>query len=228
MAKILLIEDDQQLAGVVKAYLVFQKHSVEALHTGSGASDHLKVYPYDLLILDWDLPVTPGIEILRDYRNRGGSMPILMLTGRDKIDDKEAGFSSGADDYLPKPFEMRELGMRVGALLRRREVMPASILKVGQIELNPGSHEISVAGIKVDLMPMEFRVLEFLMRHPNEVFLSEVLLNRVWPSESESTEEALRSVMKRLRKKVDPDSAVIKTVRGIGYIVDSGSNDSPA
>jgi DNA-binding response OmpR family regulator len=75
---------------------------------------------------------------------------------------------------------------------------------------------------------MEFRVLEFLMRHPNEVFMSEVLLNRVWPSESESTEEALRSVMKRLRRKVDPDSAVIKTVRGIGYIVDSGSNDSPA
>ena len=123
---------------------------------------------------------------------------------------------------------MRELGMRVGALLRRREVMPASVLKAGQIELNPGSHEISVAGAKVDLMPMEFRVLEFLMRHPNEVFMSEVLLNRVWPSESESTEEALRSVMKRLRKKVDPDSAVIKTVRGIGYIVDSGSNDSPA
>jgi DNA-binding response OmpR family regulator len=220
MAKVLLVEDDKDLANMVRTFLLFEHHSVETLFDGKGAVEHLKAYPYDIIILDWELPEQSGIEILKEYRQRGGTTPILMLTGKGGLEDKETGLDAGADDYLPKPFEMRELGARVRALLRRPAGAVSNLLAAGDIKLDTVKYRVWKTDQPISLVPKEFKLLEFFMRHPNQVFTPEALLNRVWPSESESTEEALRTAVKRLRKKIDPDGEVLRTVHGVGYILE--------
>jgi DNA-binding response OmpR family regulator len=220
MAKVLLVEDDKDLANMVRTFLLFEHHAVESLFDGKGAVEHLKAYPYDIIILDWELPERSGIEILKEYRQRGGTTPILMLTGKGALEDKETGLDAGADDYLPKPFEMRELGARVRALLRRPAGAVSNLLAAGDIKLDTVKYRVWKTDQPISLVPKEFKLLEFFMRHPNQVFTPEALLNRVWPSESESTEEALRTAVKRLRKKIDPAGEVLRTVHGVGYILE--------
>lgn len=219
MAKLLLVEDDNDLANMVRTFLLFEHHTVERIANGSEAADRLKSFEYDLIILDWTLPGMTGIELLKGYRERGGTTPILMLTGKNEISDKEQGLDNGVDDYLTKPFDMRELGARVRALLRRPPSLSGNILKTGALSLDPAKYRAHKNGEPLDLVPKEFQLLEFLMRHPNQVFTIEALLNRVWPSESEATEEALRTTIKRLRKKIDPDGEVLRNVRGVGYVL---------
>ena len=221
MAKILLVEDDNDLANTVRTFLIFQRHAVETIADGRDALDHLLTFDYELVILDWELPRASGIEILREFRNRGANTPILMLTGKDAIDEKLTGLDSGADDYLTKPFDLRELGARVNSLLRRpADIVDASVLKAGKLSLDPTKHSAFRDGELITLVPREFQLLEFLMRHRNQLFTTEALLNRVWPSDSEATEEAVRTALKRLRKKIDPDGQVIKNVHGVGYILE--------
>ncbi|HEY9785445.1 MAG TPA: response regulator transcription factor [Candidatus Obscuribacterales bacterium] len=222
MAKILVIEDNSDLANMVKTFLLFEHHSVETILSGREAAAHLKTFEYDLIVLDWELPEISGIDILKQYRSRGGRATVLMLTGKDEIQDKEAGLDSGADDYLTKPFHMKELGARVRALLRRpAAVSDNNILKAGPITMDVGKYRVLKDEQPVQLVPKEFQLLEFMMRHQNQVFTPEALLNRVWPSDSESTAEALRTTMKRLRKKLDPDGELIRTVHGVGYILET-------
>lgn len=217
MAKVLLVEDDNDLANMVRTFLLFEKHTVERIANGMEASDRLRSFEYDVIILDWTLPGISGIEILKGYRERGGKTPILMLTGKTSIDDKEQGLDNGVDDYLTKPFDMRELGARVRALLRRPAAVSANILTAGDLCLDPAKHAVLKNGEPLALVPRECQLLEFLMRHPNQVFTMTALLNRVWPSDSEATEEALRTTIKRLRKKIDPDGQLLQNVRGVGY-----------
>lgn len=219
MAKILIVEDDLQLAALVARWLQKESHVVEHVDNGGEALQRLRFDSYDLIILDWNLPEVEGIDILRDFRSRGGRTPVLMLTGRKSIEEKVKGLEVGADDYLPKPFDGRELTARIRALIRRPPVLTSDVLKVGDIELDTKNHTAKRAGVDLKLLPKEFALLEFLMRHPEEIFSATRLLEHVWPSETDSTTEALTSCIKRLRKKIDkPDEeSVIRNVHGAGY-----------
>lgn len=222
MAKILIVEDDLSIAKSISDWLVYEKHTIEHVDSGNEAWDRLRFYSYDLIILDWQLPEKSGLELLKDFRARGASSPVLMLTGKNHIDDKESGLESGADDYLTKPFDLREFSARIKALLRRPSTYTA-VLSAGDYRLDSGSCSLVRNGEKIKLMPKEFAVLEFLMRHPNQYFLPEHILNQVWPDESESSIDALRTCIKRLRQKID-DAGVspIQSSRGCGYKFDAG------
>lgn len=217
MAKILLVEDNPDLAQVVIAFLKSMHHSVEHISNGRDASTSLRINSYDVIVMDWELPEVAGVDICREYRVRGGNTPVLMLTGRREIDDKSAGFDAGADDYLTKPFQMPELGMRISALLNRSREVKSKIFSVGKIELDPQRKRVTVDGATVDLLKKEFSVLEFLMRNPGHVFTFEAILARVWESDTDATTEAVKTVVKRLRRKIDPDGVYVKTHHGVGY-----------
>ncbi|HEY9712601.1 MAG TPA: response regulator transcription factor, partial [Chroococcales cyanobacterium] len=181
--------------------------------------EKLQFYEYDLVVLDWQLPGLEGVDILKEFRSGGGITPVIMLTGKNSISDKETGFDSGADDYLTKPFHMKELSARVRALLRRPSTFVGNVLKAGQLELDPGNFKATKNGAEIKLQPKEFSLLEFFMRHPNQVFNTDTLLNRVWASESDATSDALTTTIKRLRKKIDAEGerSFLTTVHGVGY-----------
>ncbi|MBS1992333.1 MAG: response regulator transcription factor [Cyanobacteria bacterium SZAS LIN-2] len=219
VAKVLVIEDDVALAKMVSDWLSLEHHNTELVHDGADAAARLRVYDYDLIVLDWELPGVMGVDILKEFRSRGGLTPVLMLTGRGTIDDKEKGFDCGADDYLTKPFHAKELTARLRALLRRPEAYLGETLKVGDISLDRANFRVLRGDEEIRLLPKEFALLEFLMRNQNRVFAPEALLNRVWVTESEATVDALTTCIKRLRKKIDVEGkpSVIRTVHGVGY-----------
>lgn len=218
MAKILVVEDDVENLELLTQALTAENHRVEQSMSGDDAAFMLKTYDFDLILLDWDLPAKSGLDVCLDYRANGGKTPILMLTGKDMVVDKETGLDSGADDYLTKPYSMRELLARVRTLLRRPALLLSNDLKAGAITMAPSKGLVSVNGNSVELNPSEFKLLEFLLRHPNQVFHPDVLLNKVWSSDSDATVEALRSAMKRLRRKLGT-ADVIHTVVGVGYVL---------
>jgi two-component system OmpR family response regulator len=219
LAKILIVEDDVQLAEIIGRWLTNEHHVVELVADGQDALSRLKLYAYELIILDWQLPGMEGIEILTEFRAAGGKTPILMLTGKRTIEDKMQGLDSGADDYLTKPFHGKELTARVRALLRRPVDVTDNILKVGDIELDAQTYKALRGGEDLKLVPKEFALLQFLMRHPGRYFTANKLLSEVWPTESDSSTDALTTCLKRLRRKLDPEGqeSVIKNVHGMGY-----------
>lgn len=179
----------------------------------------LRVNEYDLIILDWQLPGMTGVELCKNYRNRGGESPVMMLTARSSIDDREQGLDSGADDYLCKPFALKELSARVRALLRRSSKASSNVLELRDICLDPSSLRVTKAGKSVHLEPKEFALLEFFLRHPDTVFSADALLTRVWESDTEASPEAIRTYIRGLRKKLSTkdEPSLITTVHGLGY-----------
>lgn len=223
MAKILLAEDDKDLHNILRTFLLFEHHAVESSFTGVDADEKLSASEYDLLVLDWDLPGKPGIELVTEVRTRGSSAPILMITGKTSIAEKMEGLDTGADDYLTKPFNIQEFGARVRALLRRggQTIRQDNVLTISGITLDVARYRVTKDDKPVNLLPKEFQLLEFFMRHPNHVYAPEALLTKVWPSDTEATAEALRSTVKRIRKKIDPDGVILRTVHGVGYILEA-------
>lgn len=219
MAKILIVEDDHHVSQTITDWATSVHHCVESVFSGPDGLDRLKFYAYDLAILDWQLPGLTGVEICRQYRRTGGTIPILMLTGQRAIENKEEGFDSGADDYLTKPFELRELAARVQALLRRPSQIVKALQKGQDLSLDYQTFSLVRSGQKVRLLPKEFAILEFLLRHPGQYFTPEQILNHVWGSDSESTIDSLRTCIKRLRQRIDvgDNPAMIVTSRGFGY-----------
>lgn len=219
MAKILIVEDEVDLAGPIRDSLERQHHVVEMVHNGQEALQCLKVYKYDLVILDWMLPGMSGKEIVAQFRSTGGITPVIMLTARSSIEDKEAGFDAGADDYLTKPFHLTELHARVRALLRRPHSMEGKALEVAGLRLDPTARKVTRNDEEIHLLPKEFSLLEFLMRHPNQVFSAESILDRVWESDTMALPDTIRTHIKTLRKKIDVPGkpSIIVTVHGIGY-----------
>jgi len=173
------------------------------------------------VILDWNLPGMTGIEICKKYRATRGTSPILMLTAKDQIVEKEAGLDSGADDYLTKPFSMRELSARLRALTRRTYASVGDILQAGKVSLDPIRHRVWRDGNEVHLLPKDFELLEFLMRHPDQVFSTEALVQRVWNFDADVTSNAVRSSVRRIRRELDEsddeDKSIIENVRRVGY-----------
>ncbi|MFN8654774.1 MAG: response regulator transcription factor [Candidatus Obscuribacterales bacterium] len=219
MAKILIVEDDALLGRLMVDFLRAQHHEVEIACTGSQGWEKLNHSQYEVLVLDWQLPEIEGIEVLNRHRSAGGLTPVLMLTRKDSIDEKETGFRSGCDDYLTKPFEMRELAVRIQALLRRPLSAGTDQLVAGDLRLDLRAHTAFRGDDDLQLLPKEFALLAFFMRNPNLVFSAQALLDRVWNSEAEVSEEAVSICIRRLRKKVDHEGAasIVRTVHGLGY-----------
>ena len=221
MAKILLVEDDQAVAEAIVDALEFESNVVEHVDCGLEASQRLKLYQYDLVVLDWDLPRKSGVEVCGEYRSGGGTLPILMLTGKSSVEDRVTGLDAGADDYLPKPFSMKELSARVRALLRRPEPMVSELVQLGPLQIDLKFHKVTRGQEELNLLAKEISLLEFLVRHRGQVFSVDDLLNKVWHSESDSSEDAVRQCVTRLRKKIDGEgeNSLIVTVKGLGYKV---------
>lgn len=220
MPKVLVVEDDVDLATMVRTYLQFEHYEVETVHDGKEGSVRVGTFEYDLVILDLGLPIVPGLDVLRALRARGKRTPVIILTGKDSIAEKEAGLDAGADDYLTKPFHMKELGARLRALLRRpAPIEQSEPIMIADLKLDRTQFVVTRSGNEVDLMPREFQLLEFFMRHPNQIFPPETLTERIWQDDSAAAVPALRTTMRRLRKKVDPDGNLLKTVHGSGYIL---------
>lgn len=220
MAKILLVEDDSALAEVTKFGLQSQGHMVQVAPNGQSALDNLIINKYDLIILDWMMPGVTGIHVLEGYRSAGGKVPVLMLTAKSLLEDKERGLDAGADDYLTKPFEHRELQARVRALLRRPTSLAGTTLKVSDIELDPASCTVTKSGKELKLRPKVYSLLEFLMRHPDQVFSAEAILERVWLDDAMVSTDSVRAHFKLLRKSLGlKEGNLIKTVRNRGYLL---------
>lgn len=223
MAKILLVEDDLDLGDRIVQWLKHEHHTVELIADGQQASDYLAQLKYDLVVLDWGLPNRTGVDVLREFRKAGGVTPVLLLTGKGKIAEKEEGLDAGADDYLTKPFDIKELSARIRALLRRVPQFTTNSIVVGPVELNVGGHTISVNGKEVQFAPREFAMLEFFMKHAGQVVSTETLLERVWSSESTASSETIYTCVRAVRKKLKEAGAdnFIRTVHGIGYKVEN-------
>lgn len=218
MAKILLVEDDRNLALLVKDGVSFENHIVDVACDGQEGMDILRSVSYELVILDWDLPKISGLEILQNLRARGSHTPVLMLTGKNQIIDKERGFQSGADDYLTKPFHIKELCARINALLRRPQQLVSSDITAGDLRIDLTLHRVTRDGKEIALARLEFAVLEFLARNQGQVFSNDALLERVWPVDSERSPESVRTLIKKLRNKLDGGGpSVIHNIHGVGY-----------
>jgi two-component system OmpR family response regulator len=219
MAKLLLVEDEPELVAVISEWLQDEHHVVETVSRGDQAIEQLSAHAYDLVILDLMIPVLDGVQVCRQYREKGGKIPVLMLTARASIFDKEAGLDAGADDYLTKPFNLRELSARVRALLRRPPVAPLNSFRAGSITLDSRAHKVMRDNRELHLHPKEFGLLEFLMRHPGQVFSAEELIDRIWGSDSIIVPDTIRTHIKTLRKKIDRPGqpSLIHNVRGLGY-----------
>jgi two-component system response regulator TctD len=221
MAKILIVEDDLELAGRLKDWLRREKHTTELATTGQDASQHLSLQKYDVIILDIILPGISGLDVCKQFRARGGTTPILILTGKVEIEDRTRGLDLGADDYLVKPFDSRELSARIRALLRRPTELTENVIVLGRLTLDTSAHSFKIDDVEVPLLPKEHAILEFLMRHPNKVFAPDYLLIRIWQSDSEATISTLRQYIYQLRKKLSSFGvgSAITTVHGVGYML---------
>ncbi len=223
MAKILVVEDETDLAVPIRDWLTREQHLVELVDNGAEALDRLRVYKFDLIVLDLMIPAVNGMEVCKRFRHNGGATPILMLTAKSAIEDKEAGLDAGADDYLTKPFHLKELSARVRALLRRHSQPSSRELKVGELVLDTVARTVTFKGEEIHFVPREFSLLEFLMRHTNQVFSAEALLDRVWASDTMASPDTIRTYIKILRKKLGGEGkdSYIRTVHGVGYKLES-------
>ncbi len=221
MTKILLVEDDKDFATALSDWLK-SEHTVEATHDGAEAFELLKQYKYDVIILDWEVPNKSGIDICNDFRNAGGATPILMLTGRSDLAQKEEGLNLGADDYVTKPAQLREISARVRALIRRAAGMTSNLLKIRDLEIDPNAHTVKKSGKQIALLPREFAVIEYLVRHRQTVFSAEELLRCVWSSDVDASPHTVASCINRLRNKIDTagEPSIIRTIYSVGYVVD--------
>ncbi|PZM80319.1 MAG: DNA-binding response regulator [Candidatus Melainabacteria bacterium] len=221
MAKVLLVEDDEDLAVTIGDMLRDERHTVDTIHDGLDAAEALKTRTYEVVVLDWDLPGKSGISILREFRAAGGGTPVIMLTGKSEIEQKEQGLDSGADDYLTKPFLLKELAARIRSLLRRPTMTNAGVLRWGNLVLDPSKFEVSRNGQQLRLLPRDFALLEFLMRHPTQIFSTQALLDNVWNYDSDATPEGLRVAVRRIRKVIDEaddlNQSMIENISRVGY-----------
>jgi DNA-binding response OmpR family regulator len=220
MAKVLVVEDDRDLAKTLQDLIGADDHAVDIALTGSHALAYLQDCQYDLILLDVHLPEENGISVLKKYRHNKGTGSVIMLTSRSAIADKLDGLDSGADDYVTKPFEPRELISRVRAQLRRVPIAQYTERLVARdLSLDMRGRVCKKGELEIKLQPREFALLEFFMRRPHEIFSSTALIARVWSSSSEVTQVHLRVLITTLRGKIDgPDElSYIETVHRVGY-----------
>jgi DNA-binding response OmpR family regulator len=214
--RILVAEDERKLAGAIARGLRREGMAVDITHDGASALFKARVVPYDVVVLDRDLPEMHGDEVCRRLSDSERETKVLMLTAADGIDDVVDGLTLGADDYLPKPFQWKELVARIRALARRAGPARPAVLRRGDVELDPARHTVTRAGVELDLTPKEFGVLEALMAADGAAVSVEDLLHRVWDEHADPFTNTVRMTIMTLRRKLG-DPPVLETVMGAGY-----------
>ena len=219
--EILIVEDDQRMAALLDRGLRGEGHRVFVASDGPEGLDFARLRAYDVIVLDVLLPGLNGFDIAKRLRQEGDKTPILMLTAKDTPSDAVQGLDSGADDYLTKPFAFEELLARLRAVSRRGPIAHNLLLTVGDLELNPASHQVHRGGRPITLTPREFQVLELLMRRAGRVVPRDTLLDAVWGEEADVGFNTVDAFVSSLRRKLDADGAtrLIHTIRGIGFCV---------
>ena len=219
-ARVLIVEDDEDIAQVLQRSLRLEGYEVRVAGDGLKALEEANSFLPDLVILDLGLPKLDGVEVARQLRQREDT-PILMLTARDAVEARVEGLDSGADDYLVKPFERQELLARMRALLRRRPPRGSAQLVVGDLMLNPDTHEVTRSERAVDLTQREFELLEYLMRNERIVISRQRLLDEVWGYDPFSTTNTIEVFVSNLRRKLEADGEprLLHTIRGAGYVL---------
>lgn len=216
--RVLVVEDDGSLRNLVRKALVAYGYEVTTLALGVQGLDAAASGRYDLAVLDLTLPDIDGLEVARELRASGCAIPLLMLTSRDALADRLAGFAAGADDYLPKPFAIQELLARVEALGRRGAPVVRDALVVGGLVLDRRAREACYGGQPIPLAPKEYAVLELLMAHAGQALSRATIMERVWDYSFDGSANALETSIKRLRAALGGGSATpIQTVHGFGY-----------
>lgn len=217
---ILLVEDDPVLADGLSQTLEQAGYAVTAAMTGNYADSALRTQVYDLMILDLGLPDLDGREVLRQLRARKNAVPVLILTARDGVDDRVNGLELGADDYMTKPFELKELEARVKALIRRSHGTYDHRLKVGRLTLDTQDRQVLGDGEPIPLSPREYGVLEALLLQAGRVVSKERIAQRLAVRSEELGDNAIEVYVHRLRRRLEPFNAHIRTLRGLGYLLE--------
>jgi two-component system, OmpR family, response regulator len=219
--KVLVIEDDPTVGQFVKRGLEEQRWSVDLVADGEEGEALARSQPYDLVVLDLRLPGRSGQQVLRNLRARGFEKPVLVLTAQDAVDAKVETLRAGADDYVTKPFAFEELLARVEALARRPRSMVSPRIEVADLVVDLDAREVSRAGLRVDLTPKEFLVLEYLARHAGRVLSRTLITEYAWGYHFDPGTNIVDVVINHLRKKLDAGHAkkLITTVRGVGYVL---------
>ena len=222
-----LLEDEAQIADFIARGLSEQGYAIDVALDGEEAIRWTEVAVFDLIILDVMLPQRDGIEVCRTLRSRGLRAPILMLTARDAVEDRVRGLDSGADDYLVKPFAFAELVARLRALMRREPDVSGSVLLVGELKLDTATFEVARRGVPIGLTIKECRLLEYLMRHRDQVLTRTMIAEHVWNYEFDNATNVIDVHIRNLRRKIDDpfQSKLIQTVRGAGYRISSRQSE---
>ncbi len=226
--RVLVIEDEQKMADLIKRGLEEEGMEVDTAYDGDTGSQAAKSGGHDLIVLDLGLPGRDGLDIARDLRSEGIKTPILILTAQDSTEMKVKGLDSGADDYLTKPFAFTELVARIRALLRRTQPEDTTRIQTGDLYLNLINRRASRAGIEVQLTGKEFALLEYFMRHPDEILSREVLSEKVWEETFDTLTNVIDVYINYLRNKIDRqfEPKLIHTIRGVGYMFKTPTVDS--
>jgi heavy metal response regulator len=226
--RILVIEDEEKVSRFVVRGLTAERFAVDVARDGKSGWELAQTYQYDLIILDLMLPQLSGGEVLRKVRRSNSQVPVLVLTARDSLSDKVEHFEAGADDYLTKPFAFAELLVRVKALLRRGPVARASVLRVGDLELDRLAQQVKRAGKRIDLTSKEYGVLEYLMANAGRVLSRTMILEHVWDQSFDGATNIVDVYVRHLRSKVDDpqEPRLIRTIRGLGYVISENEVDS--
>jgi two-component system response regulator MprA len=224
--KILVVDDEPAVQQALARAFALERYEVEVARGGGEALEALAGERFDAVVLDVTMPGVSGLEVCRRLRASGDRSPVLMLTARDAIDDRVAGLDAGADDYLVKPFALRELMARVRALLRRRATTDdetAGPLRFDDLTLDPVAHEVHRAGQRLELTRTEFALLELFMRHPRQVLSRSTIFEHVWGYDFGAASNTLGVYMGYLRRKTEDNGGtrLLHTVRGVGYILRS-------
>jgi DNA-binding response OmpR family regulator len=217
--RMLLIEDEKKLCDLIERALKAERYALDVAADGQSGWELANTYNYDLIILDLMLPVLTGTEVLRRIRRKNQQVPILILTARDATEEKVQHFEAGADDYLTKPFAFAELIIRVKALLRRGPVSRASVVRVGDLEVDRLTQHVKRGGKTIELTPKEYALLEYLATSPGRVFSRTMIIEHVWDQSFEGLTNIVDVYVRHLRSKVDDPfpTKLIRTVRGVGY-----------
>jgi len=222
--RILLVEDEVKLASFIKRGLVAERYAVDIAKDGRSGLELAQTYQYDMVILDLMLPGMDGSEVLRRIRKENSSVPVLILSARDSVQDKVAHLETGADDYLTKPFAFAELLVRVKALMRRGPVNRASTIRIGDLELDRLSQQVKRAGHRIELTSKEYALLEYLMSNAGRVLSRNMIIEHVWDQSFDGITNIVDVYIRHLRNKVDTghEPKLLKTVRGFGYSIRQG------
>lgn len=217
--RILIVEDNPRISGFLRKGLEEEGYVVESSGHGDEAFALARNGGFDAAVVDVMLPGRSGIELVRDLREEGDDVPILLLTALGRSEEKVHGLDAGADDYLTKPFDFSELSARLRALLRRASGSPAPTLRAGSLELDPRLRQVTRADEPVPLTPKEYALLEYLMRNPGRPLSRAMIMEHVWGIRFDPGTNVVDVFINALRNKLDPEHALIRTVRGVGYML---------